>query len=204
MGLSARIRTCDSMGLRRGTGEQVAGHSFRRRRQGEEKSSCSLYRSALNHWYSTNMDTTAQAPQTANARSLLLPYALTLTGAVIVVQLVIALTGGEVTILAGVLTAFVAIGIATWAVINRRRLLHVRFGLAIAHVIAYVAVTTSFNLHAVIRVMLVGGADNGAQGVAEILLGSSWFGATLVMSGVWGLGLLVHLLGSVLGRGWED
>ncbi|MGO1177236.1 MAG: hypothetical protein ACTMKZ_13740 [Brevibacterium aurantiacum] len=150
------------------------------------------------------MDTTAQAPQAANARSLLLPYALTLTGAMIVIQVVIALTGGEVTILAGILTALVAIGIAAWVVINRRRLLHVRFGLAVAHVIAYVAVTTSFNLHAVIRVMVVGGADNGTRDVAEILLGSSWFGATLVMSGVWGLGLLVHLLGSVLGRGWED
>ncbi|MDN5877296.1 MAG: hypothetical protein L0H69_11570, partial [Brevibacterium sp.] len=99
------------------------------------------------------MDTTAQAAQTANARSLLLPYALTLIGAMLIIQFVIALTGGEVTILAGILTAIVAIGIAAWVVVNRRRLLHVRFGLVIAHVIAYVAVTTSFNLHAVIRAM---------------------------------------------------
>lgn len=149
------------------------------------------------------MDTPVQAPQTANARSLLLPYALTLISAMIVIQFVIALTGGEVTILAGVLTAIVAIGIAAWVVISRSKLLHVRFGLVIAHVIAYVAVTTSFNLHAVIRAMLAGG-DAEVQSVAHTLLGSSWFGATLVMSAIWGLGLLIHLLGSVLGRGWED
>lgn len=75
------------------------------------------------------MDTPAQATQPATARSLLLPYALTLIGAMIVIQFVIALAGGEVTILAGVLTAIVAIGIAAWAVISRRKLLHVRFGL---------------------------------------------------------------------------
>ncbi|MDN5807566.1 MAG: hypothetical protein L0J17_01120 [Brevibacterium sp.] len=149
------------------------------------------------------MDTTAQAAQTANARSLLLPYALTLIGAMLIIQFVIALTGGEVTILAGILTAIVAIGIAAWVVVNRRRLLHVRFGLVIAHVIAYVAVTTSFNLHAVIRAMIAGG-DAEVQSVAHTLLGSSWFGATLVMSAFWGLGLLLHLIGSVLGRGWED
>lgn len=121
----------------------------------------------------------------------------------IIIQLVIALTGGEVTILAGILTAIVALGIVTWVVINRRQLLHVRFGLAVTHVIAYVTVTTSFNLHAVIQVV-VGGAGGAAQSVAQTLMGSSWFGATLVMSAFWGLGLLIHLLGSVLGRGWED
>ncbi|MDN5877432.1 MAG: hypothetical protein L0H69_12255, partial [Brevibacterium sp.] len=68
---------------------------------------------------------------------------------------------------------------------------------------AYVAVTTSFNLHAVIRAMIAGG-DAEVQSVAHTLLGSSWFGATLVMSAFWGLGLLLHLIGSVLGRGWED
>ena len=149
------------------------------------------------------MDTTAQAPQTANARSLLLPYALTLIAAMIIIQFVVALTGGAVTILAGALTAVVAVGIAVWIVINRRKLLHVRFGLVIAHVIAYVAVTTSFNAHAVVRAV-VAGSDNDVQAVAHSLLGYSWLGANLVMSAVWGIGLLIHLLGSVLGRGWED
>lgn len=158
---------------------------------------------ALNHWYTTCMDTTAPALQTANARSLLLPYALTLIVAMLVIQSVIAVTGGDVTILAGLLTAIVAIGIAVWVVVKRRTLLHVRFGLVIAHAIAFITVTTSFNLHAVVRIIITG-SDGGALAAAQSLLGSSWFGATLVMSAFWGFGLLIHLLGSVLGRGWED
>lgn len=150
------------------------------------------------------MDTTAQAPQTANARSLLLPYALTLIVAMALIQAVIALTGGQVTIVAEILTAIVAIGIAIWVVARRRKLMHVRFGLVIAHVIAYVTVTSSFNLHAVVRAIVLSSGDGGAQAVASSLLGSPWFGVTLVMSAVWGIGLLIHLLGAVLGRGWED
>lgn len=146
------------------------------------------------------MDTTAQAP---NARSLLLPYTVTIIVAMVVVQSVIALTGGEVSVLAGVLTAAVALGIVVWLARIRRQLIRVRFGHVIAHAIAYVAVTTSFNLHAAIQTIVVGGVD-GPQAAAEGFFGSSWFGATLVMSAAWGLGLLIHLLGSVLGRGWED
>ena len=149
------------------------------------------------------MVTHPQKSVTVNSRSLLLPYALGLIVAMLIVQIVIALTGGEVTILAGALTAVVAVGIAVWVVVKRRTLLHVRFGLVIAHTIAFITVTTSFNLHAVVRVIITG-SDGGAQAVAQSLLGSSWFGATLVMSAFWGFGLLVHLLGSVLGRGWED
>ena len=148
-----------------------------------------------------------KAPQkssSANARALLLPYTLGLVVAMAVVQVVIAATGGEVTILAGGLTALVAIGIAVWLWRTLRVLMRVRFGVAIAHVIAFVTVTASFNLHAIVRVMAIGFEVDGSGDTARNLLESSWFGATIVMSGLWGLGLLIHLIGSVIGHGWED
>lgn len=153
------------------------------------------------------MDTTQNTSvqiSSPNSRTLLLPYALGLIGAMLVIQVVIALTGGEVTILAGGLTALVAIGIAVWLILKQRALRHVRFGVVIAHVIAFVTITTSYNLHAIIRVMFTPFEVDGAGAPIRALLESSWFGATLVMSALWGLGLLIHLLGSVLGRGWED
>lgn len=104
------------------------------------------------------MITTSQTSSPANARSLLLPYALGLGVAMVIGQIVI----------------------------------------------TFVTVTTSFNLHAILRAMFLGFEVDGAGDAARIPLESSWFGATLVMSALWGLGLLVHLLGSVLGRGWED
>ncbi|MCQ1946749.1 MULTISPECIES: hypothetical protein [unclassified Arthrobacter] len=145
------------------------------------------------------MDTNTLPQPTVNARSLLLPYTLSLVAAMLLVQALIALTGGTVTVLAGVLTGAVAAGIAVWMWRNARKLTRVRFGFAVAHAIAFVSVTTSFNAHAVLRAFTAGG-----DGAAAELLGTPWFGATLVMSAAWGLGLLVHLTGAALGRGWED
>lgn len=150
------------------------------------------------------MTTQPEAHTAINARSLLLPYTLTLITAMVIIQAIIALTGGEVTVLTGALTALVAAGIAAWLWRNYRRLTHVRFGVAIAHAIAFATVTTSFNAHAVVRTVALGSGDSGFEAAAQNLLATPWFGATLVMSAAWGLGLLIHLTGSVLGRGWED
>lgn len=158
-------------------------------------------------WYSTSMDMDmdmdTRSSHEVNSRSLLLPYALGLIVAMAVIQAVVALTGGTITVLVGALTALVALGIAIWLVLHRQELRHVRFGTVIAHTIAFVTVTTSFNLHALLRVMVLG-AQQGGLDDASVQAWSTWFGPTLAMSALWGLGLLLHLIGSVLGRGWED
>ncbi|WP_166138476.1 hypothetical protein [Nocardioides ochotonae] len=149
------------------------------------------------------MSTPTLAPPSTNARALLLPYALGLLAAAVVLQAVIALAGGEITVLAGVLTAVLGVGIAAWLLRHHRELAHVRFGFVVAHSLAFVMVTTSFNAHAVIRTLQLGATDGGFEVAAQELLATPWFGATLVMSAAWGCGLLVHLVGSVLGRGWD-
>ena len=155
-------------------------------------------------WYSTRMSTTSAPPSTVNARTLLLPFTICVVVAMGIVQVVIALTGGQITLLAGLLTAAVALGIAIWVWRNYRALTRVRFGVAIAHTIAFVAVTTSFNAHMTVRSISLAGTPDGFQTAAHELLATPWFGATLVMSSAWGIGLLIHLIGVVLGRGWED
>lgn len=150
------------------------------------------------------MTTTPRRAVPADTRTLLLPFALGLAAAMVAVQLVIAGTGGQITAVAGILTALVALGIAIWLLRTRRALARVRFGGAVAHAIAYVTVTTSFTLHAVLRTIALAGADDGFEVASRLLLATPWFGATLVMSALWGIGLLMHLIGAVLGRGWED
>lgn len=150
------------------------------------------------------MTTIPRREVTADTRALLLPYALALVVAMLVVQLVIAATGGEIAALAGALTGVVAIGIVIWTVRTRRSLARVRFGGAIAHAIAYVTVTTSFTIHAVLRTIALGGTEGGYEAASRLLLATPWFGATLLMSALWGVGLLMHLIGTVIGRGWED
>ncbi|MDJ1371247.1 hypothetical protein [Gulosibacter molinativorax] len=121
-----------------------------------------------------------------------------------VTQATIALAGGEITPFVGLLTAAVALGIVVWLWRNYRRLTQVRYGVAVAHAIAFVTVTTSFNAHAVLRTLILGSGPEGFETVSRDLLTTPWFGATLIMTAAWGLGLLIHLLGTVLGRGWED
>ena len=78
------------------------------------------------------MTTAQQTSSPANARALLLPYTLGLVIAMAIVQIVIAATGGDVTLLAGGLTAVVALGIAVWLWRNLTALKRVRFGVVIA------------------------------------------------------------------------
>ena len=89
----------------------------------------------VNHWHGTAMTTPridlVPVPP-ADARSLLAPFIGSVAAAMVLAQLVVALTGGS-GLVAGLLTAVVALGVA-----------------------------------------------------------------------VWGVGLLLHLTGAILGRGWED
>ncbi|GAA3666514.1 hypothetical protein GCM10023081_01760 [Arthrobacter ginkgonis] len=138
-----------------------------------------------------------------NARSLILPFVLVLTAAMLVVQIVIIVEGGVPGLYSGILTGIVALGIAVWVRHWYRTLLRVRFGIAIVHASAFAAVTTSFNLHGLVQVLITSGGQ-GFEAAAGLLLSTPWFGVTLGMSALWGLGLMVHLLGAILGRGWED
>ncbi|WP_166980395.1 hypothetical protein [Paramicrobacterium fandaimingii] len=143
--------------------------------------------------------------KTVNSRSLLLPYLLSMMGAMLVVQLMIMLTGGDISVLAGImLTLVAALGAAAWLWRSYRSLKQIRFGVAIAHAITFAVVTTSFNVHAAVRMVAFSSSPDGFDAAARSLLATPWFGVTLVMSALWGLGLLVHLIGAVLGRGWED
>ncbi|QBE50045.1 hypothetical protein [Leucobacter triazinivorans] len=150
------------------------------------------------------MDTRSSSLARVNTRALLLPYALALIVSVSVLQAVIAVTGGEITLLSGVLVAAIALALGVWFWLNRRALRRIRFGGAIAHSVAFVTITTSMNLHVVLRTVSLAGGDDGFAAAAHLLLATPWFGATLIMSVAWGLGLLIHLIGAILGRGWED
>ena len=138
----------------------------------------------------------------ADARAILLPYIAALTGAMLLVQLAVVLTDGS-GIVAGLLTAAVAVGILLWLRSTRARLARVRFGTAVAHAAAFTVVTASFALHAVVRTIAIT-AHAGPEAAALAFVGTWWFGATLVMCAAWGIGLLLHLLGAVLDRGWEE
>lgn len=137
----------------------------------------------------------------AAAHRTLLPYALTLIAASAILQTVIAVTGNRISLLSMILLAVIALGYATYLLTIGRRLSRVRYGLFAAHAISYAAINVGYLLHAYLLIALRSPTIAGDGGLA---IDTTWFGATFGMAGFWGLGLLIHGLGAVLSRGFEQ
>jgi hypothetical protein len=150
------------------------------------------------------MTTTRRAESTINARSLLLPYLLAVVGGVLAIQAVIGVQGGEITVLAGAMTAVLAAAAAGFVAVRSRALRQVRFGLLVAHVGTFVPVVAGFTLHGLVRATDLARAGGGADLVGAEMLGTPWFGVVYVMTPLWGLGLLCHVVATVAQRGWES
>lgn len=134
------------------------------------------------------------------AHRTLVPYFLTMLGLNALLQAVIALTGSRIGLLSGLLLAVVAVAYVAYLLTLGRPLSRVRYGSLIAHVITYATVNVGFGLHAMI-LLATGSPAIAGDGLAPI--DPRWIGAALVMPSVWGLGLLAHMFGALMGRGFE-
>lgn len=132
---------------------------------------------------------------------LLLPFGLAMVIANVALQVVIIATDHEIGVLAALLTAVIAVGYAVYLIVCRTSLGRTRFGDLTAHVLTYASVNTGFGLHLVMLAALGHGAV-AADGPG-LMMDPGWFGAAVAMPALWGLGLLMHALGAVLGRGFE-
>lgn len=140
----------------------------------------------------------------ASATSLLLPFALAMVGASAVVQLTIVLTGHEIGVLCAALTGVLALGYAVLLRLRGRDLARVRFGVLATHVVTYAAVNVGFGLHFFALALANHPAIRAdPEHAAEFAMDPGWFGAAIAMPAFWGVGLLVHALGAIAGRGFE-
>lgn len=155
--------------------------------------------SSAGHASSRSSATAPHGP--APAHRSLLPYTLTLVAASAILQVVIAATGNRISLLSMILLALIALGYATYLLTVGRRLSRVRYGLFAAHGISYAAINVGFLLHAYLLIALHSPVISGDGGLA---IDETWFGATFGMAGFWGLGLLLHGIGAVLSRGFEQ
>ena len=126
-------------------------------------------------------------------------YGLAVVAASLLSQVVIAATGSEVTLLAAALTATIALGYALFLLRFGADLGKVRFGQVAAHAITYAAVCGGYLLHLFVL------AVTGSPVIADpgFVMDPGWFGAAVSMPALWSMGLVAHLLGAVLGRGFE-
>lgn len=141
-------------------------------------------------------------PRSAAARShaTLPAYFLALLAANAVLHAVIVLTGNTIGILTAVLLAVIALGCLAYTLTVGRGLRHVRYGVFVLHTLTFATVTVGFIVHALVLLALGSPAITEPPGP----LGGGWFGPTLSMTGIWGLGLLVHAFGAVMSHGFEE
>ena len=142
-------------------------------------------------------------PQLVNSTRTLLPFTVALIAGMTIIQIIIAFTPGGPGVLGALLTAAVAIGCMLWQWRNIKTIAKIRFGKAIVHAVMFGTITTSFNLHALIHFAIAMRAGDVAS-VAQEFFTTSWVGATLCMSALWGAGFFASLIGAIAQRGWED
>lgn len=134
------------------------------------------------------------------ARRSLLPFFGAMVLANAFLHLAIALTGNHIGIASELMLAVIALGFALYLILARRGLSRLRFGMLVAHMSTYAVVNVGFLLHASVLLAL---GSPAIAGDGSVPLDPGWIGATFVMASLWGLGLLMHIAGSLAGRGYE-
>jgi len=125
---------------------------------------------------------------------ILLPYMGILAAMCIALQIIIAVRGSKIDLVAGLLTVVVALYYAYFQVVNKFKLNKIRFGMLVSHVIGFVIINLSFHIHA--GYLLISGQRE--------VISEYWYGVLFAMFIFWGLGFLVHLTASVALRGYEE
>lgn len=122
-------------------------------------------------------------------------YVVVLTAGMILLQGYTAFVAdSRVTAITGLLLVAVAIYIAFFVARNGTALRTRAHGTYFAHAVAYLIINGSFWLHAWILIL------SGREGILE----GGWAASLISMCVLWGIGLLVHTIGAMLGNGYED
>lgn len=137
--------------------------------------------------------------ETARSHASLLPYSLSLIGAVMVLHLLIVLADHRITVLTTLPLVAIAIAYAAYLLTRGRALGRVRYGRFVAHALAYAIINVGYLLHAYVLIAVGSPAITGHGAAVD----GPWLGAALAMPAFWGLGLILHGIGAVLDRGFE-
>ena len=136
-----------------------------------------------------------------NVSRVILPYLAIMVVLNILLQIGIAVTGNQIDLTAGLMTAVVALVYGFYHWTRRKPLSQIRFGRLVAHLCGFLTVNLGFHIHAAV---LIAGNDEAIRGDANFPIDDQWFGVIFGMFVIWGVGLLIHLTASIASRGFED
>lgn len=127
---------------------------------------------------------------------LLFPYALTVLGIALATHIAIRFAPAHMLTILTVGTALVGIlMLALVIAYGRTALDRLRFGGAVAHAFTYAVLVGGNLLH--LFLLLVFRIGDSRANLEE------WFGPTIAMGALWGIGLIIHLLAVIGSRGFE-
>jgi len=131
---------------------------------------------------------------------ILLPYAGIMAVLAVFANLVVAFRGSTIDAVSGsaLLPAFVYY--VYFQITARAELSRIRFGLLVAHLVAFLIVNLSYHIHAATLAVL--SFDSNSE--PSVSLSPGWFGVLFGMFCIWGLGLLIHTVASIASRGFEE
>lgn len=138
---------------------------------------------------------------TLECRKSLLKYAGILVSACVALQIVIAVRGSQIDLVAGLLTGLIALYYAYYQYASLGTLRYFRFGRLISHLVAFIAVNLSFHFHALVLFITDSTAIDGGS---NFPIDEQWFGVLFGMATFWGIGALIHTIASIASRGFED
>lgn len=141
------------------------------------------------------------ADQAQKSKKTLLRHFAIMVMAVTVLQIIIALRGNKIDIVADLILLAIALYYAWFHYASREMLSRLRFGRLVAHVVGFLTVTLSYHFHAFI--LYVSGSE-AIKGNEDFSIDQGWFGVLFGMTTFWGIGLLIHLVASISNRGFEE
>ena len=131
---------------------------------------------------------------------ILLPYAAIMVVLSIFAQVVVVMRGNQIDAIAGLGLVPAFVYYLYFQITSRASLSRIRFGLLVSHVTAFLIVNLSYHIPAAILTVQ---NINDTQG-PDVALSAGWFGVLFAMFGMWGIGLLIHLIASIAMRGYEE
>lgn len=129
------------------------------------------------------------------AAGLIFPYALTILAVMLLTHIVVALIPAQMLLILSSGTAVVGFLFAALVILYSKGLDRLRFGGAIIHAFTFAVVVGGNCLHLLLALMF----NNGdGQAIVE-----EWFGPTIALGAIWGVGLIIQLLSAMSTRGFE-
>lgn len=130
------------------------------------------------------------------ALQLIIPYCTAITVITLIAHIISAILPQYTFAIISTAMVLVAVLLFGYMILFNKGLQKLRFGAAIIHAFTYVLLVGGNLLH-----FLLAGFGDYYSTLEAVM--TDWFGASVTMGGIWGVGLFLHLSGAIAQHGFE-